>query len=175
MIAFAEKLRAYVPPRARSGHLADLLTALQGVQAAGITDLTRAIAYLSEVVQRRSLVVVFSDLLGTDENTLRHLLRGLRARKHDVVVFQLLDRDEMTLPFEGTTVFESMEDDRKLLADPGDVRKAYLAELHKLIDGYRRGLAEGDVEFHCVETTQPPSQVLLDFLTGAYRARRVKR
>ena len=169
MVAFGEKLRGYLPPRSRGGHLSDLLTALEAIVPEGRTDLPRALAYLSEVAQRRALIVVFSDLLGGDDNTLRHLLRGLRARKHDVVVFQLLDRDEMTLPFEGTTVFESMEDDRKLLADPGDVRKAYLAELNKLIDGYRRGLAEGDVEYHVVQTTQPPAQLLLDFLTGPYR------
>src|SRR2546421_12086907 len=115
MVAFGERLRGYLLPRARSGHLNDLLTALDGVEAQGRTDLPRALAYLSEVVQRRALVVLFSDLLGTGDEV-RHLLRGLRARKHDVVVFHLLDKDELTLPFEGTTIFESMEDDQKLLA-----------------------------------------------------------
>jgi uncharacterized protein (DUF58 family) len=170
MVAFGERLRGYLPPRARSGHLNDLLTALDGVQAEGRTDLPRALAYLSEVVQRRAMVVLFSDLLGTDDEV-RHLLRGLRARKHDVVVFHLLDKDELTLPFEGTTIFESMEDDQKLVADPGDVRKAYLAELAKFIDGYRSALREGDVEYHLVDTSEAPAEVLVRFLTGAYRTR----
>jgi uncharacterized protein (DUF58 family) len=170
MVAFGERLRGYLPPRARSGHLNDLLTALDGVQAEGRTDLPRALAYLSEVVQRRAMVVLFSDLLGTDDEV-RHLLRGLRARKHDVVVFHLLDKDELTLPFEGTTIFESMEDEQKLVADPGDVRKAYLAELAKFIDGYRSALREGDVEYHLVDTSEAPAEVLLRFLTGAYRTR----
>jgi uncharacterized protein (DUF58 family) len=174
MIAFGERLRGYLPPRARSGHLNDLLTALDGVRAEGRTDLPRAIAYLSEVVQRRSLIVLFSDLLG-GQDQVRSLLRGLRARKHDVVVFHLLDRDELTLPFEGTTIFESMEDEQKLLADPGDVRKAYLAELERFIDGYRTSLAEGDVEYHLVDTSEPPANVLVRFLTGAYRTRGRKR
>lgn len=170
MVAFAERLRGYLPPRSRSGHLNDLLTALDGIEAEGRTDLPRALAYLSEVLQRRALVVLFSDLLGGGAEV-RHLLRGLRARKHDVVVFQLLDNDELTLPFEGTTIFESMEDDAKLLADPGDVRKAYLAELGKLIDGYRTALREGDVEYHLVDTSTAPADVLVRFLTGAYRTR----
>jgi uncharacterized protein (DUF58 family) len=174
MIAFGERLRGYLPPRARSGHLNDLLTALDGVEAKGRTDLPRALAYLSEVVQRRSLIVLFSDLLGSDDSV-RHLLRGLRARKHDVVVFHLLDRDELTLPFEGTTIFESMEDDRKLLADPGAVRKAYLKELDRFVDEYRVGLAEGDVEYHLVDTARVPAEVLLEFLTGAWRTRGQKR
>ncbi|HXU67730.1 MAG TPA: DUF58 domain-containing protein [Polyangia bacterium] len=170
MVAFGERLRGYLPPRARSGHLNDLLTALDGVEAQGRTDLPRALAYLSEVVQRRALVVLFSDLLGAS-NDVRHLLRGLRARKHDVVVFHLLDRDELTLPFEGTTIFESMEDDQKLIADPGDVRKAYLAELDRFVEGYRSSLREGDVEYHLVDTSEAPADVLVRFLTGAYRTR----
>ena len=170
MVAFGERLRGYLPPRSRSGHLNDLLTALDGVQAEGRTDLPRALAYLSEVVQRRALIVLFSDLLGTGDEV-RHLLRGLRARKHDVVVFHVLDKDELTLPFEGTTIFESMEDTQKLVADPGDVRKAYLSELGKFIDAYRTTLREGDVEYHLVDTSTPPADVLLRFLTGAYRTR----
>jgi uncharacterized protein (DUF58 family) len=170
MVAFGERLRGYLPPRSRSGHLNDLLTALDGVVAEGRTDLPRALAYLSEVVQRRALIILFSDLLGTGDEV-RHLLRGLRARKHDVVVFHLLDKDELTLPFEGTTIFESMEDTQKLVADPGDVRKAYLSELGKFIEGYRTTLREGDVEYHLVDTSEAPADALLRFLTGAYRAR----
>jgi uncharacterized protein (DUF58 family) len=170
MVAFGARLRGYLPPRSRSGHLNDLLTALEGIGAEGRTDLPRALAYVSEVVQRRALIILFSDLLGTNDEV-RHLLRGLRARKHDVVVFHVLDQDELTLPFEGTTVFESMEDEQKLLADPGDVRKAYLAELARFIDGYRSALREGDVEYHLVDSSQPPADVLLKFLTGPYRTR----
>jgi uncharacterized protein (DUF58 family) len=172
MIAFGEKLRGYLPPRARSGHLADLLSSLEALEPRGATDLPRALGYLSEVAQRRSLIVLFSDLLetdGVDSGQVRHLLRGLRARKHDVVVFQILDRDELTLPFEGTTVFESMEDERKILSEPADVRKAYLRELERFVEGYRRGLAEGDVEYHLVDTSRSPSDVLVEFLTGAWR------
>src|ERR1700759_3352337 len=55
LVAFGEKLRGFLPPRSRGGHLGDLLTALDGVEAQGRTDLGRAIAYVSEVAQRRSL------------------------------------------------------------------------------------------------------------------------
>ncbi len=172
VIAFGEKLRAYLPPRARSGHLSDLLAALDQLGAEGKTDLMRAISYVSEAAHRRSLLIIFTDLLDSPPSEVRRLLRGLRARHHDVAVFHLLDHDELTLPFDGTTVFESMEDDRRLLAEPADIRRAYLAELDQLVDEYRRGLAEGDVEYHLVDTSRPPAQTLLDFLTGPYRRSR---
>ena len=102
----------------------------------------------------------------------RHLLRGLRARKHDVVVFHLLDHDELTLPFEGTTIFESMEDDGKLLADPGDVRKAYLAELDRFVEGYRTALRRRRrrVSPRRHRASRRP-RCCVRFLTGAYRTR----
>jgi uncharacterized protein (DUF58 family) len=175
LIAFGDKLRGYVPPRARGGHMADLLATLGSTEAQGATDLPRALSYVSEVAQRRSLVMLFSDLLDASvatpeqRNQTRHLLRGLRARKHDVVVFHTLDRDELTLPFEGTTVFESMEDDRRALVEPTDVRKAYLAEVERFVGDWRRGCEEGDVEYHLVDTARAPSDVLVGFLNGAWR------
>lgn len=171
MVAFAEKLRGYLPPRARAGHLSDLFTALDGLTAQGSTDLVRGLTYVSEVARRRSLVLLLSDLLGGPDERVRHLLRGLRARRHDVVVFHLLDPDELTLPFSGATLFESMEDDRKLLTDPAAVRAAYLVELERFIDGFRRGLDEGDVEYHLIDTARPPAEVLLSFLTSPRRTR----
>ncbi len=174
LVAFAERLRAFVPPRSRGGHMASLLEAFGDLEATGKTDLGLALSYLSEVAQRRSLIVVMSDLLLTTNTTrgtddVRHLLRGLRARNHDVVVFHLLDHDELTLPFDGSTWFESLEEDGKILADPADVRRAYLKEMAAFIEGHRQSLAEGDVEYHLVDTSRPPSEVLLEFLNGPWR------
>src|SRR5262249_15991230 len=63
LIGFGTRLTAYLPARARGGHLGDLLTALEALTPGGQTDLARALLYLSEVAARRSLVVVISDLL----------------------------------------------------------------------------------------------------------------
>jgi uncharacterized protein (DUF58 family) len=170
LISFGEQLSGYLPPRARGGHLGDLLTALEGATARGRTDLERALHHVSEVAQRRSLIVVLSDLLDPRPAApTRRLLRSLRARRHDVVVFHLLHPDELHLPFEGPTRFQSMEDEKELIADPAEVRRAYLAEVEAFIEGYRRGLSEGDVEYHLVDTARPPAEPLLEFLNDARR------
>ncbi len=171
LIAFADQMRGYIPPRGRPSHLGDLTDALGKLAPGGRTDLGRAVAYVSDVARRRSLIVLFSDLLETGYQAV-HLLRGLQARRHDVVLFHLLDHDELTLPFDGPTLFEGMEDDRRLLADPAAVRRAYLDEIGRFVDRCRRSCAEGDVEYHLVDTSRPPSGVLLDFLRGRARARR---
>lgn len=191
LLAFSTGSPRYLPPRGRAAHLTDLCEALLQIQPGGSTDLLRALTCLSEVARRRSLVVVLSDLFpppsaaaaeGPARDRLAHAtaalrarLAGLRARQHDVVVLQLLDPDELELPFSGPTWFEDMEPApgglRRLLADPADVRRAYQAELGLFLAGLRRGLAESDVEYHLVPTTRPPEEVLLSLLRGPLRGR----
>jgi uncharacterized protein (DUF58 family) len=179
LCAFADGLRACVPPRSTSGHLANLLDSLTALRAGGATELGRAIDYVSGVARRRSLILVFSDLLetGVDDpladdascggrSGAIRLLRGLRARGHDVALFHVLDGDELRLPFEEASLFEGVEDRRELYADPRAVRREYLAAISRFVDGCRRGCSEGDVSYQLVDTSRAPSLVLLEFLQG---------
>src|SRR5262249_25482764 len=122
LLAFAEpKHTVYVPPRARSTHLHDLLGVIEGINTKGglsATGLAAALDRVGELSQRRrSLIVILSDLLDPSPE-IPALLRRLRAQRHDVAVFHVLDKDELELPFDGVQLFQSMEDDRRLLADP---------------------------------------------------------
>lgn len=164
LVAFDEEPRAVVPPRGRPGHLAALLDALEGLAPSGKTQLARAIDYVSGAAHRRSLIVVFSDLLDDEPAEAVALLRGLRARRHDVALFHLLDGDELRLPFDAPTRFEGMEDRAELMVDPRAVRAAYQAAVERFVGALRRGCADGDVTYQLVDTARPPSEALLAFL-----------
>jgi uncharacterized protein (DUF58 family) len=168
----------YVPPRARSTHLHDLYGQLERVvdsaggkdAGRGPTALAAALDRVAETARRRrSLILVVSDMFDASPEV-PMLLRRLRAQRHDVTVFQTLDRHELDLPFEGMTLFESLEDDRRILADPRAVRDDYLRELGAFLARTRRACADGDVEHHLVPTDQPLEQTLLNFLTARARA-----
>ncbi len=180
LLAFATggSSEVYLPPRSRSNHLHDVLAAIERIideGGHGATRIGAALERVSELARRRrSLVVLISDLFDPSPDV-PHLLRRLRVQRHDVAVLQLLDRDELELPFEGVTLFESLEDERRLLADPRSVRHSYLRELGAFLDRTRRALSEGDVEHQLVATAQPLERTLLDFLTAraSRRSRRV--
>jgi uncharacterized protein (DUF58 family) len=165
----------HVPPRARSTHLHDLHAQLEGLLArggAGPTALAAALDRVAELSRRRrSLVIVLSDMFDASPDV-PLLLKRLSAQRHDVTVFQLLDRDEIELPFEGLTLFESMEDERRLLADPRAIRDDYLKELKAFLERVRRACDEGRVEHHLVPTLQPLERTLLDFLAARAGRRR---
>jgi uncharacterized protein (DUF58 family) len=166
LIGYADRVQRYVPPRSRSAHLAEVLAALEALSPGGRTDLARAIKHFTEVASHRSLVIVVSDLFDTSEDGLR-LLRHLRARRHSVVVFHLLHADEISLPFSRLTLFESMEDDREVLVDPGGIRRAYRKEMGRFLADSRRRCEEAEIEYHQVSTAEPLDKVLLNFLSSA--------
>lgn len=168
LMVFSDEVRGYLPPRSRAGHLRLLLELLEGTSPSGGTDLGRAVTQVSEMVARRSLVVVVSDLFDSSSDGLR-MLRHLRARRHHVVLFHLLHADELTLPFRRLALFEAMEDSRQVLVDPAGIRDTYLREMARFRREVSDTCREGGVEFHTISTAWPLEQVLLAFLRRSPR------
>jgi uncharacterized protein (DUF58 family) len=173
LMLFDEKTRQYLPPRTRGGHIRDLLVALEAAYPAGRTEPGRAVAEIGEIADRRSLVVLFTDLLDAPAD-LRDRLRQVRSRGNDVVLFHLLDRDEVALPYEELTDFEGMEPDdaRKLLVDPRDLAASFARESAALRERWRQSCLEARVEYRFATTAEPPAEVLRAFLFARQRARR---
>jgi uncharacterized protein (DUF58 family) len=162
-----ERTEGYVPPRARPAHLRDLLTVIEDVSRRGGQGAEPAAAALDRVAElarrRRSLIAVASDLFEPDEAALE-VMRRLRARHHDVVLFHILDPHELDFPFRQITRFESLEDDRKLMVQPETVRRAYLRRLRAFLERTESACMDGGVEYHRVPTSQPLERTLLDFI-----------
>lgn len=168
LLAFAEQVRCYVPPRSRRGHVAAVLDALATLEPGGKTDFEKAVLHLTEVMARRSLVVVVSDMF--DIGTVAvPLLRQLRARGHHVVLFQLLHHDEVEFPFDQVLRFEGMEDERSLFVDPAGTRQVYLRELERFCAQMARGCLEAQVAYRRVTTDDPLDRVLAQFLQQRIR------
>jgi uncharacterized protein (DUF58 family) len=173
LLVFDERTRQYLPPRTRGGHIRDLLLALEGVYAAGRTQPGHALAHAGELADRRSLVVLMTDLLDASAD-LADRLRQLRSRGHDVTLFHLLDPDEVELPFEDLTLFEGLEpeDARRLLVDPRDLAASFARESLALRERWRLACLEARVEYRFTTTTAPPAEVLREFLFDRRRTRR---
>ncbi len=164
-----DSLDRYVPPRARPAHLHDLLAVLEEVTRVGgrgSEPTHAALDRLGELSrQRRSLVIVASDLFEQPDGHALGVLRRLRARGHDVALFQILHPHELELPFENLTLFESLEDSRQLLVDPAAIRRQYKRRMAEFLDRVRSECVRGGVEHHLVSTSRPIEQALLEFLT----------
>ena len=173
LLLFDEKTRQYLPPRTRGGHIRDLLVALEAAYHAGRTEPGRALAEVGEIADRRSLIVLFSDLLDAPAD-LSDRLRQVRSRGNDVVLFHILDPDEVELPYDEVTDFEGMEpeDARRLLVDPRDLAASFARESAALRERWRQACLEARVEYRFATTAEPPAEVLRAFLFARQRARR---
>jgi len=176
LLLFDERTRHYLPPRTRPGHVRDLLALLEAAYPAGRTEPERALAEIGEIAGRRSLVLLFSDLLDAPA-TLGGRLRQLRGRGHDVAVFHVLDPDEIELPLDDLTHFEAMEpdDSRTLLADPRDLREAFRRQSEGFRQRWRDVCVEARVEYQLATTDVPPSDILRRFLFARQRGRQSTR
>jgi uncharacterized protein (DUF58 family) len=169
LIAFDERIAFRLPARSRSGHLHALLLALERLRPGTRSDVGRPLHQLAEALLKRSLVVLISDLLDDPAPVIKGL-RHLKFRGTDVVVFQVLDPNELTFPFRGASRFTDLESADEVTADPESVRTAYLRELASLTLRYDRELRGAGIDYVQLDTSQS-----LDFALLAYLAARARR
>ena len=110
---------------------------------------------------------VFSDFFDERADALKRLL-ALRARKHDVAVFHLVDPAELEFPYDDPTLFLSMEDERRVEVNPREIKQSYLEEFGRFLEETRTACTAADCDYERVRTDEPLDQVLLRFL-GAPR------
>jgi uncharacterized protein (DUF58 family) len=169
LIAFDEQIRFRLPAASRPGHLHALLLALERLETGQRSNVGRPLHQLAEALLKRSLVVLITDLLDDPEPVIKGL-RHLKFRGTDVVVFQVLDPDELTFPFKGASKFKDIETADEVVADPARARTEYLRELAGLTLRYDRELRGAGIDYVQLDTSQPLDFALLTYLSA--RARR---
>jgi hypothetical protein len=118
---------------------------------------------VAESMPGRGLVAIFSDFL-CDREPLFKGLEMLRHRRHDVMVFHVLDDDELLFPFSGMTKFEGLEEMPDLLCDPKALREGYLEVLEEYLVEVRRGCTRIGVDYNLIRTSDYLDAVLSRFL-----------
>jgi uncharacterized protein (DUF58 family) len=150
---FDSNLRALVPPSSRNTQLHAILAALDTQLAAGKTDIATILKRLNESLNRRSIVILLSDLFCPREDLFRGL-QNLRQRKHDVLVLQILDDEELEFRYSGTLRFEGLENAGKLTCDPAALRTGYLKALQNFLDSVRRRCAGSNIDYQLIRTSE---------------------
>ncbi|MCE9592531.1 MAG: DUF58 domain-containing protein [Planctomycetes bacterium] len=167
LITYDRAVARHIPPRQGKGHLRVVLDTLEAARPAGDTDLAGTFHQLAETMKRRALVVVISDLFsgpgGADE--LLESISHLRHKRHEVVVFQVLDRAELQFPFDDATQVEDMETGRRVSADPATLRNEYLKKLNAYIDAVRMGCRSREVGYALADTSEPFEMFLGNYLS----------
>jgi uncharacterized protein (DUF58 family) len=164
LTAFNDAIVQMLPASARPGHLRALLVTLDRLQPDARTDVSRPLHQLADSLGKRGMVVLISDLLDDPAAVVRGL-RHFQYRGSDVIVFHVLDPDELEFPFERPTRFEDLETREEIMAVPGAVRSHYLRAIGELIDHYKRELGGVGIDYHLLPTSQPLELALMSYLS----------
>ncbi|MDR3227921.1 MAG: DUF58 domain-containing protein [Puniceicoccales bacterium] len=166
---FDTDTREHIPRTDNLGKIHHIMSRLAAADANRRTQIGSAMADLAKTATAKGIVMLFSDIFD-DEEGFHQGLRQLRFQGHEVVVFHILDRDEIEFPLTGRVEFIGMEGNPTLTLNPAAIRKAYLAEMQALRS--RVKLACDQAKFHYIlaDTAVPLAETL-----GAYLVARKQR
>lgn len=165
LVTFDRKIRDYIPPRGVPTHLQAIISKLTETVAGDETDLSKVLSDLAKRIERRGLVIVISDLLDRPGEVLS-ALKHFRHRKHEVIVFHLLDSAEKSFPFQGSIAFQDMETGQQVTTQAESIKSSYLAQLKSCIQNYERGCGANMIDYVQIDTTTPFDQALAAYLSN---------
>jgi uncharacterized protein (DUF58 family) len=174
VLTFDEQIREYLPCRHRTGHLRHLMLALEKPASGTATDLSGPLKRMTELVNKRGLMVLISDLLASIDS-LEKNLTVLTACGHEVLLFHLLDPAEVNFGFDRAAQFLDLESGRDLYIEPAVARREYHRKLDKHLAGAKATCQKLGVGYHSLTTDRPLELALFDFLRARMQRGRIGR
>ena len=136
VVLFDESIRSFIPPKSTPSHLNTLLNALDVEFPGEDTKIEPVLHEMAERIKKRGLVIIISDLFDDPENIMNGL-KHFRHGKQEVILFHILDRNELEFDFNGRTKFVDMESGEEITTDPWHVKNEYKNLIIELQDYYK--------------------------------------
>lgn len=163
LVSFSDRVLQYIPPRSRLTHLHAILNILAESKTTGKSNAGVILNEFIEKIGRRSLIIIISDFFDDTKKIVRQL-KYFQFKKNEIILFQILDPYELAFPFETITFFESMEDDRRILADPKSIKNRYLSEINHFLETFKQSCFENQIDYWLINSSTPLDQALIKFL-----------
>jgi len=168
LVVFDTDLRTFIAPHANPRHLKNILLALEQEKTGSETSLSSVFHTLAQRLKRRGLIIVLSDLFD-DPEAVMHGLAHFRHKKHEVILFHILDPYEKEFPFEDLTEFLDIETGQTMPVYPRLIRESYIRECEKFCEEYRIRCAQHGIDYVQLITSIPLDILLVNYLSKRSR------
>ena len=168
---FDSEVRGRLPVSTNPATLMRIGELMDATTPAGKTGLGAVLGSIAESIPRRGLVTISSVLFAP----LEEIQKGIEAfavRRHDVLVFHVLDETELTFPFEGNTLFHGLEEYPEIVAEPRTLRDAYLESLNAYLDQVQRICSSFGIHYYRSHTGEPLDAAIVAVISARERVRR---
>ncbi len=163
LIVFDDEVRNFVPPSTRQGQLARLLHAIEKAEAGARTDYARPFAHLREFLHRRGLIVCISDFWETPKNII-DTIAPLRYHGNEVILFHLLDPEEIRPKLRNSVLLEDMETGQTLEVSPDYASKEYPVKIDAHLEELKKKAQGAGLDYFLVDTSRPLDGALREYL-----------
>jgi uncharacterized protein (DUF58 family) len=163
LAVFDNQLKKYLKPSNSPGQWKTITHELTLVPRMAKTGTGHVLDQLAEKLTHRSLIVVLSDFFD-DMEGIKKGLTHLRYKKHEMMVFQVLDPMEIEFPFEDVTLFKGLEGLGELLTEPRALREGYLEQLNQFTETMKKMCRGMHVDFQRMNSGEPLDVALSSFL-----------
>ncbi len=165
---YDSELRTYLPPRSKISYVYQILKQLDTTEPSDLTGTAEALNQLAERINRRGLVIILSDFLDSEQSVV-NALKHFRHRNHEVVVFHILDRQEVEFKFGSNANFIDVESGEEMVTQPFQIRKSYKQAVEQFINTIKKECYNHNIDYNLVTTDETFDKALRKFLTKRMR------
>ena len=164
LIVFDDEVREYIRPSTRVGQLSRLFAGLEGAEPQARTDFAKPLRHFQNFLHRRGIAIVISDFY-EDPETIVNTIAPLRFQGHEVVLFHVLDPQEIRPVMKGSSVLVDLETDTKIEVVPDYVKTTYREKVDAHIEELRTRTRANGMDYQLLLTDQPLDAALREYLT----------
>jgi len=164
IITFDDEIRNYIRPSTRQGQLHRLLAALEQAEARARTDFAKPARYFQEFLKRRGIVLIVSDFWEKPQSIVA-TLEPLRLNGNEVVLFHILDPEDVRPSLDGPSLLVDLETNEQLETTPDFAKKEYRAKVDAHISDLRDRAQAAGLGYCLLITDRPLDDALREYLT----------
>ena len=160
---FDSKIRSSIPPKSKSNHINSLFQIMENIIPGPDTKIGDILHISAESIKKRGLVIIISDFFDDLESIISGI-KHYRYKGHEVILFHILDEQELQLNFDQRTQFIDLETQETITTDPWHIKDDYQVELNKFCDSLKMNCRKNKVDYTLLNTKQPIETALFDYL-----------
>lgn len=160
---FDSQIQSSIPPKSKSNHISSLFKIMENINPGPDTDIGNILHLSAEAIKKRGLVIIISDFLD-DLESIMSGIRHYRYKGHEVIIFHILDNQELQLDFNERTQFIDLETNESITTDPWHIRDSYKEGMQKFCNDLKINCRKNKVDYTLINTTQPIEAALFDYL-----------
>tara|TARA_B100000745_G_scaffold263495_1_gene187913 strand:+ start:203 stop:1093 length:891 start_codon:yes stop_codon:yes gene_type:complete len=160
---FDDRIRVNIPARSKRSHLNIILSKMQNIIAGPETTIAPVLHKTAEAIKKRGLIILISDLFDDPDKVLAGL-QHFRYKGHEVIVFHVLDPQELTLDFTQRTRFRDMESGEEIVTDPWHIQSDYQKSMEQFCDYIKSNCRQKNIDYVQLSTDLPLDMALSEYL-----------